>query len=195
MLYDPESHQRHSTRLENYDYAQEGAYFVTICTHQRECLLGQVVDTEMVLSDYGNLVQEGWLQSAAIRRELELDAFVVMPNHIHSVVALVPVTPPVGAHAVRPLRHGGHPLQRKPRSLGAFIAGFKSATTRRINELRDTPGALVWQRNYYDHIIRSERTLEYVRDYIATNPLRWHLDRENPGCTGVDDKDEGLFGG
>jgi len=186
VCHDLEKHYRHSIRLQNYDYTQEGAYFVTICAYQRECLLGQIVDGEMVLSEYGRIAQEEWLQSAAIRRELELDAFVVMPNHIHGVVAIISAVPHVGAHGVRP-------LQRKPRSLGAFIAGFKSTTTRRINEPRGTPNALVWQRNYYDHIIRSERALEYVRDYIATNPLRWHLDRENPGRTEVDDKDKRLF--
>ncbi len=93
---------------------------------------------------------------------------------------------------MRPLL-GVHSLRHPLRSLGAFIAGFKSVTTRRINKRRGTPDALVWQRNYYDHIVRSERALEYVREYIATNPLRWHLDRENPEHTGVDDKDEELL--
>lgn len=122
----------------------------------------------MVLSEYGRIVQEEWLQSAAICREIELDTFVVMPNHIHGIIV---IASEVGTHGVRPLP-GVRPLRRPPRSLGTFIAGFKSVTTRRINERRGTPDALVWQRNYYDHIVRSERALGYVWEYIVTNPLR-----------------------
>ncbi|GBD05453.1 hypothetical protein HRbin20_01036 [bacterium HR20] len=90
--------------------------------------------------------------------------------------------------------HSRAPLHRAPRSLGSFVAGFKSATTRQINEIRQTPRAPVWQRNYYEHIIRSDDALHRIREYIVTNPMRWHLDRENPDRTGRN-PDEGMWFG
>jgi len=199
--YDPQKHHRRSIRLKGYDYSQPGAYFVTICTHERARLFGRVVDEEMVLNAFGEIVWEEWFRSAEIRTEIELfaDEFVVMPNHIHGIVWIVETdvgTHGVGAHGVVGATdvgaHGRAPLRRPPRSLGAFIAGFKSAATKRINALRGTPGVPVWQRNYYEHIIRNpvrangRSPLHAIRRYIADNPLRWHLDRYNPAAAGAD---------
>jgi len=181
-------HHRRSIRLKGYDYTQPGAYFVTICTHQRQPLFGRVVDRNMVLNAYGEIVREEWFRSAEIRAEIVLfpDEFVVMPNHIHGIVWIVE-TGPVGATGRSPLPPRDQPPHGPaPRSLGSFIAGFKSAVTKRINALRGTPGTPVWQRNYYEHIIRHERALEAIRRYIAANPLRWHLDRYNPDALGPD---------
>jgi len=174
----PKSPRRRSLRLKGYDYSRPGAYFVTICTHDRVCLFGEVVEGEMVPNIFGRIVQEEWFRSAGIRQEIELrpDEFVVMPNHLHGIVWIIPAgvsMTPVGAH-------GRAPLRRAPRSLGAFVAGFKSTATRRINARRGTPGTVVWQRNYYEHIIRDERSLDRIREYIAANPLQWDLDIENP---------------
>ena len=187
-------HRRTSIRLKGWDYTQPGAYFVTICTHERVPLFGRVVDGEMVLNPYGEIVRDEWFRSAEIRAEIELfpDEFVVMPNHIHGIVWIVATDdpagydenarPPVGATGRSPLPPHGP----TPRSLGSFIAGFKSAVTKRINQMRGTPGARVWQRNYYEHIIRDERALNAIRRYIIDNPWRWHLDRYNPDATGPD---------
>ena len=186
----PKNHRR-SIRLKGYDYTQPGAYFVTICTHGREILFGHVVDGEMALNEYGEIVREEWFRSTEIRAEVELfhDEFVIMPNHIHGIVWIVETDNPsvVGAHG-HVGAHGRAPLlpQRPPRSLGSFIAGFKSIVTKRINTLRNTPGAPVWQRNYYEHIIRNDRALNAIRRYIAANPACWHLDRYNPNATGRD---------
>ena len=192
--YDPERHQRQSIRLRGWDYIQPGAYFVTICTHNRAHLFGQVVDGEMVLNVWGYIVWEEWFRSAEIRAEIELfpNEFVVMPNHIHGIVWIVAtddlagydenVHPMVGATGRSPLQ----PRGPAPRSLGSFIAGFKSTVTKRINTGRGTPGAPVWQRNYYEHIIRNERALNAIRRYIIDNPWRWHLDRYNPNAIGPD---------
>jgi REP element-mobilizing transposase RayT len=163
---------------------------VTICAHSQECLFGEIIDGEMRLNAYGEVVEEEWLRSAEIRSEIELDAFVVMPNHLHGIVIIMDhihlqSDPMVGAH-------GRAPLRREPRSLGSFIAGFKSAVTKRINSLRGTPGAPVWQRNYYEHIIRDEHDLACIREYIATNPLRWDQDTENPIHKERDDLDRWL---
>jgi REP element-mobilizing transposase RayT len=174
-----DKHRRRSIRLKDYDYSQAGAYFVTICTHKKECVFGNIVDGKMVLNEYGKVVQEEWYRSAKIRCEVELDAFVVMPNHIHGIVTIV------GAQGLAPLQHGHPPLQRRLRSLSTFITGFKSAATRRINNLRGSPYMAVWQRNYYEHVIRNEDDLSEIREYIVNNPLKWDLDSENPNNSGA----------
>jgi putative transposase len=124
----------------------------------------------MRLTDFGRIVSHEWEISATIRHELTLDAFVVMPNHVHGVVIIKESN--VGAT-------GGSPIRLRPRSLGSFLSGFKSATTKRINDLRRT-SVHVWQRNYYEHVIRDENSLQRIREYIVNNPQRWDSDRENP---------------
>jgi REP element-mobilizing transposase RayT len=189
MKFDPHKHHRRSTRLQGYDYTQHGAYFVTLCTHGRECLFGEIVNQTLVLNQYGEVVRDEWQRTAVIRPEVDLDVFVVMPNHLHFIVVITTDTPPVGAHGgLHP--HGGTPLPtpashantlyRAPRSLGSLIAGFKSASTKRINILRATPGAPVWQRGYYDQIVQGEPHLNQVRQYILSNPANWSHDSENP---------------
>jgi putative transposase len=181
MYYDPTRHHRRSIRLPAYDYTQPGGYFVTVVTHQRQCLFGEIVDGQVLVNGYGEAIREEWLWSARIRPEIRLDAFVVMPNHIHGIVIMG--EPIVGAHGRAPLQRAPLrrvPLHRAPRSIGSFIAGFKSAVTRRINEIRGTPGLPLWQRNYYEHIIRDEEELNRIRQYIIDNPSRWEDDAENP---------------
>lgn len=175
--------QRRSIRLKGYDYSRPGAYFLTMCTAERGCLFGVIADDAMSLNACGDIAAEEWLRSGEIRREIGLDAFVVMPNHVHGVVFInVGAIVDVGATGRSPVQHAGPP----PRSLGAFVAGYKSAVTVRINRVRDTPGAPVWQRNYYEHIIRDEAALERIRRYIAENPARWPHDRDNPAATTPD---------
>ncbi|MBL8045323.1 MAG: hypothetical protein JNL09_02220 [Anaerolineales bacterium] len=164
---------RRSLRLQNYDYAQAGAYFVTLCTHNRINLFGEIAQGEMHLSMTGQIVVEEWQRSTEIRREIELDEWVAMPNHLHGIVVIKNTDgrdPAVGAHGRAPLLH------RPPRSLGSFIAGFKSSAIKRINEIRQTPGVAVWQRNYYEHVVRDATDLHRIREYIASNVLRWQLD-------------------
>ncbi len=183
----PDLRRRRTLRLPGWDYAAAGAYFVTIVTHERWSLFGTVRDGAMTLSPCGNIVREEWLASAAIRREIELDTFVVMPNHVHGIVWIVETGPEGGwsrtgdpVAATRPGTHRGPPTVRRPRSLGAFVAGFKSAATKRINEIRGVSGSPVWQRNYYERVIRNDRELAAVQTYIEENPARWAEDRENP---------------
>ena len=134
----------------------------------------------MRLNDWGRIVHAEWFRSGQIRREIELDAFTVMPNHIHGIVRSV------GADGVRPAAasdtHTGDDVGARRAPLQAFIAGFKSATTRRIRGTSSSRGLAVWQRNYYEHIVRDEDELNKIREYIATNPLRWPQDRENPAA-------------
>jgi REP element-mobilizing transposase RayT len=195
MKYNPDTHHRRSIRLKHYDYSQPGAYFVTICTHDRECLFGEIVDNEMILNDYGKIVCEEWFLSTKIRNEIELyeNEFVVMPNHIHGIVWVnsndndfvnnVGATgrSPLQNQNYSPLQNGhlanyGKPHGTKNKSLSSFIAGYKSSVTKRINQIRQTPGMPVWQRNYYERIIRDEIELDKIREYILNNPLNWETD-------------------
>lgn len=182
---------RRSLRLRGYDYSQVGMYFITICTYGRELLFGEVVEVEMVVNQMGKVVEEEWLRTPALRPYVTLDEFVVMPNHVHGIIVFSDAgIRSVGAHSCAPLQQAR--LQRQPRSLGSLIAGFKSATTKRINNLRGSPGVLLWQRNYHEYVIRNEKDLSRIRDYILTNPLRWELDRENPARRGEDEFDRWL---
>ncbi len=175
MPDDDARHRRRSIRLPHYDYAQPGAYFVTICAHRRLCLFGDIAGSEMQLNAFGRIVEDEWRRSAEIRREILLDAFALMPNHVHGIVFIECVTDG-GATRRSPLPRPG-PARH---SLSSFVAGFKSATTIRINAIRQTPRQPVWQRNYYEHIIRDERDLDPIREYIVGNPANWPTDRENP---------------
>jgi len=182
---------RRSIRLAGHDYARPDAYFVTLCVQNRECLFGEVHGSQMRLNDFGRIVHEEWLRTPHIRPGIALDAFVVMPNHLHGILVIEPpltidppteTTPGRGNPRVAPT--GDFPMPDAnpgPRngSLGAIIALLKSATGRRINEIRHSPGVRVWQRNYYDHIIRHADALERIRWYIEMNPWKWERDREN----------------
>ncbi len=176
MNYNSQKHHRRSIRLKDYDYSQPGVYFVTICSWNRECLFGEIVDGEMRLNEYGMILQKEWLKSSEIRKEIELDEFVIMPNHFHGIVC-INVTGnikfPVGAN-------GRSPLRMKPKSLSSFMAGFKSSVTKQINQIRNHPGLPVWQRNYYERVVRNEMELFKIREYIQNNPMQWDIDGDNP---------------
>ena len=123
----------------------------------------------MVLNDVGKIVADEWMKSGEIRNEIELDEWVVMPNHFHGIVMVRRGDRPVApTPAVLPGPH--------PKSIGALMSGFKSAVTKRINQMRGTPGAKLWQRNYWERIIRDENELNRIREYIINNPLNWHDD-------------------
>ena len=190
MKYNPDIHHRRSIRLKGYDYSQGGVYFVTICTHNRECIFGKIVDNEMTLNDYGKIVYEEWFLSTKIRNEIRLyeNEFVIMPNHIHGIVWVI-YDDNVGATGRSPLqKHDRSPQQKnhlpyydnphgpKNKSLSSFIAGYKSSVTKKINQIRQTPCTPVWQRNYYEHIIRNEIELNKIREYILNNPMNWETD-------------------
>jgi putative transposase len=184
MKTNVEKHRRHSIRLPEYDYRQAGAYFITAVAHGRAALFGEIASGEARLSEFGKIVEDEWRKSSIIRREINLDVFVIMPNHIHGVVNIIDAG--VGATGRSPLRSGP-----PPRSLGAFVAGFKSAVTKRVNDLRHTPGLPVWQRNYYEHVVRNDEELLRIREYVLNNPVDWDNDRENPSLP-VDVKSTGM---
>ncbi len=173
MRYDPDTHARRSIRLPGYDYAQPGAYFVTLCVHQRECLLGEITDGEMMLNEFGRVVMECWPWLAKQYPHVTVDEWIVMPNHFHGILMIVDAVCRGGSRTA-PTNGTTH----KP--LGRLIGAFKTVSTKRINAIRDTPGLPVWQRNYYEHIIRNEEELNHIRQYIVANPRNWEFDQENP---------------
>ena len=183
--YDPRKHHRRSIRLRGYDYSQPGAYFVTICTYQKECLLGDVRAGEMALSPCGRIVQRAWDDLPNHYAYVELDAWVIMPNHVHGIMVLG--SDAAGACGVQPgLRPApaAFPSARR-HGLSEIMRALKSFSARRINRLRRSPGTPFWQRGFYDHIIRHHREMDAIRQYIANNPLKWEFDRDNPINIGI----------
>ena len=184
MTHHPESHRR-SIRLQGYDYTQSGAYFLTVVVQDRLCLFGDVVDQEMRTNEAGEMVRRVWERLSGRFPCIQLDAFVVMPNHVHGILLIdQPVGAPlVGAHrgAISPTRAttGVAP------TLGAVVGAYKSLTTRAYIEGVNA-GAWpsfrkrLWQRNYYEHVVRNDASLAELRQYILDNPARWAFDRENP---------------
>jgi REP element-mobilizing transposase RayT len=143
---------------------------VTACTKGRACLFGEVVSGELQLSEVGRIVTETWAWLTIQYPYVELDVFVIMPNHIHGII----VVQEKGGRG----RSQTAPTKRK--SLGRLIGAMKTVSTKSINQRRGTPGAAVWQRNYYEHVIRSDNSLNRIREYILDNPGQWNFDRENP---------------
>ena len=179
MAYNPRIHHRRSIRLQGYDYAQAGMYYLTLTTHGRERLFGEISANEMHLSDFGKIVLEEWQRTSVVRPEVELDEFVIMPDHVHGIMIIRAERNGVlcrGVSPYAPTRKSSDrvtPFRSPSRTLGAIIRGFKGASTKRINALRCTPCAPVWQRNYYEHIIRDGDDLDRIRAYIASNPDEW----------------------
>ncbi len=170
MKHNTDRHHRRSVRLKGYDYAQPGAYFVTVCTRDRECLFGEIVDGEVLLNLVGVAVRDEWLRTAQLRDNVALDAFVIMPNHFHGIVV---ITEGRGTARRAPTEQFGRPVAH---SIPTIMRAFKSATTKRTNEIRNNPGTPVWQRNYYEHVIRNETELNAIRQYILGNPANWQTD-------------------
>jgi putative transposase len=185
---------RHSIRLPGYDYSQPGAYFVTLVTHHRECSLGEISAWKMRLSLAG-AAAAAILQVLPAHFMVELDAWVVMPNHLHAILVLLN---PEGEASRQGWGHQQNlndwdalhlctqvsPLPPRGTirgSLGAIVQNYKSIAARRINAARGSPGSVVWQRNYYEHIIRSKVDYEHIWEYIQNNPRCWAEDTLRPG--------------
>ncbi|WP_192482859.1 MULTISPECIES: transposase [Cysteiniphilum] len=174
-----EKHYRHTVRLKGYDYAQKGAYFVTVCTHDKACLFGEIVDDKMMLNEMGEIVYNEWLNTSVLRNNIHCDVFVVMPNHIHGIIVINESAQSHGCMQYAPTDDGhvksdvyvepeelvqyAHTsdmfqakFQSPSQTVGAIVRGFKAAVTKQINALKQTRGETIWQRNYYEHVIRDE---------------------------------------
>ncbi len=180
MPFNPDIHHRRSVRLQGWDYSSPGMYYITICTHRRACLFGDVIDGEMRLNNLGRIAHDEWIRTENVRRNVDLDLFVVMPNHVHLLFVLNEQDSVGATRRVAPTTGGPTPSGPKSRSVGAIIGQYKPCVTRQINTLRSTSEARVWQRSFHDHIVRTESDLNRIRRYVAENPRKWHLDSDNP---------------
>ena len=147
--------ERKSTRLKTYDYTQTGAYFVTICTHNREHLFGEIVLDQMQLNHYGRIVHTQWQGLPSHYPHISIDTFIVMPNHTHAIIII---------------------HEQKQHGLSEIIRNLKTYSAKQINQLRDMANIAVWQRSFHDHIIRNEYSLNLIRQYIIYNPALWEKD-------------------
>ena len=231
MPYNSNIHHRRSIRLKVYDYTQQGAYFVTICTHQRNCLFGEIVDGEIKLNTNGEIARDSWLSIPRHFKNVELDEFVIMPNHLHGIIIIessevagealanqdlsqsfsevagealanqdfsqlfsevagealanqdFSKQQNLSGQCLAPTVHTGETVKingTKPQSLAAITQNYKSVSTRQINRMNKAKGNVIWQRNYYEHIIRNEEALNNIREYIVNNSINWVKDQENP---------------
>lgn len=197
--YNPKKHHRKSIRLSGYDYSQAGLYFVTICCQDKICRFGHVENGTMVLNEYGQIAHDEWVKTAQIRPNVQLHEFVVMPNHIHGIIQLLDIRRLGELHSPNhnelhslddnwgvcktPLRDNNWgvcktPLRGPSQTIGAIVRGYKSSVTKQINLLcaGDAPIKL-WQRNYYEHIIRNEQSYQRISEYIINNPAKWEGDK------------------
>jgi len=171
MKYNPEIHHRHSLRLQGYDYSKNGYYFVTIVVKDRLLLFGNVENETMILNDAGKMIENTWNNLPEYYTGVEIDCHVVMPNHLHGIIIL------------------NHKQNDKKLSLPNVIERFKSFTTYEyIEGVRNSnwepfQGKL-WQRNYFDSIIRDEKELNRAKRYMKNNPKDWDQDKENPNIAG-----------
>jgi putative transposase len=170
MKYNPEIHHRRSIRLKGYDYSQAGLYFITACTQHRQCLFGGVAKGEMVMNDAGKMVTQQWHDLSTRFNQIELHEFIVMPNHCHGIIKITVRVPLVGTLTEM--------------TVGNIVGAFKSLTTnayiKGVNQLNwEAFNGKLWQRNYYERIIRNQEAYLRISRYIQANPLRWQKDIYN----------------
>ncbi len=174
MDYNSNEHHRKSIRLKEYDYSEPNWYYVTICTYDRGNLFGRIKNGAMILNNYGKIVNEEWLRTKELRKNIDLDYFVIMPNHFHGILIIEgrDTARCVPTKVMENRKFGEIPRG----SLSAIIRSFKSAVSKRINSLRNLPAKEVWQKGFYEHIIRNENDLFNIRKYIELNSLQWDID-------------------
>jgi putative transposase len=172
MFYDPDKHHRRSIRLKGYDYSGPGAYYITLCTQERQCLFGEILKGKMRLNEMGHSVAYTW-NDLPNHYPVTLDACVVMPNHLHGILVL-------GTDVGAELKSAPTEQQATRPGLGEMIRALKTFSTRRINELQRRPGIQIWQRGYYERIIRNDLEMNRIRRYIQENPAQWERDAGNP---------------
>ena len=194
MPYNPTIHHRRTISLKDYDYSQAGLYFVTICVQNHSCLFGEIPDNEMILNDMGKTVEKCWLEIVQHYPDVVLHEYAVMPNHVHGIIELahnendVPSVraknfSPFGNNMQTPIGNDMQsgiigakdfsplpPPRGTSRTIGAIVRGFKIGVTKQL-------GFPVWQRNYWEHIIRNEQSYQNIANYIINNPMNWTNDK------------------
>jgi REP element-mobilizing transposase RayT len=173
MPYNPDIHHRRSIRLKDYDYTQAGAYFITICTKQKQCIFGDIKNGEMRLNALGAIADRCWQQIPIHFPNTALDIYIIMPNHLHSILWILESS----SKNKEPRKFGNIVTG----SIASIIRSYKAAVTKQINQICILEGvSLIWQGNYYEEIIRDEKNLNNIRKYIFENPINWNQDEEKP---------------
>ena len=189
--YNPTIHHRRSIRLKGYDYSQAGLYFITICCQDRVCRLGKIENGVMICNELGEIAYREWMKTAELRPQIELDAFMVMPNHIHGILKINEMNMDTlhspnnmgdnmgdnTGECNSPNNTGecNSPLRSPSNTIGAIIRGYKSSVTKQFGLMGFDEK--LWQRNYYEHIIRDEQSYQIISEYIINNPKKWADDK------------------
>ena len=160
--------RRKPTRLKNHDYSQAGYYFVTVCTYNRIELFGKIEVDQMVLNQFGNIAQNAWLDLPNHHKNIKLDEYIVMPNHIHGIIKTIHV----GNGPARSVN-----INEINDNLSIIIGSYKSAVTKQINRINPNP--FKWQKSFHDHIIRDDYSIYKIREYIINNHATWYTDENN----------------
>jgi REP element-mobilizing transposase RayT len=166
--------KRKSIRLRNYDYSQCGAYFITVCTEKRKCIFGDITNGKMILNNCG-IIAEKELLKLNNETDVNLESYVIMPNHIHMIFEF-----PTDVGAIHELPSKMSIKERRKMKLPKVVGKYKMLASKEINMIRKTPGKKLWQRNYWDHIIRDENDFNVISEYVENNPTKWDLDKLNP---------------
>ena len=188
MKFNPKLHHRQSIRLKGYDYSQSGSYFITICARERECIFGEIKEGKTILSHLGQLVEQEWLALPHRFPHIDLDEYVVMPNHFHGIIHIVGAglaSAQIASAQIEEPQSTPEQLDTAPHisTLGDIICAFKSLVFKRHydlirnNHLDEV--AKCWQRNYWERIIRNHQEYNNIQNYIITNPERWSRDSDN----------------
>ncbi len=193
MIYDPKKHHRRSIRLKGYDYSKPGMYYVTIVTHNHKCFFGKIENGKMILNEYGEIAQQCWTEITRRFPNIEIDEYIIMPDHIHAIIKIT--NPPVGTTlAVVPDKTDGAVVpdkiinnfgtytdtnitDTKPPSLGDIVGAYKSIVSNKcllVFKQKNQYMGKLWQRNYYEHIIKNNTRLSRIRKYIINNPANWN---------------------
>jgi putative transposase len=173
MMYNSDIHHRHSIRLKGYDYSQTGMYFITICVHDKVHLFGEIFNHKMILNSAGEIAKKCWLEIPNHYPNVILHEYVIMPNHVHGIIEIINA---VGVQNFEPLPPQKNRYQKIiPCSIGSIIRGFKIGVTKWFH--KNTNIIDLWQRNYYEHIIRNEKSHNNISEYIINNPINWQKDR------------------
>jgi putative transposase len=167
---------RRSIRLKGYDYSADGAYFITICVGNRECLLGEINDGQMIINEYGSIVRDVWEDLPDRVSDIDLDEYIIMPNHFHAIILIN--KSPESTEIHKDLDIDDIKARRKM-ILPKVVGRFKMLAAKAINQSREIEGSF-WQRNYYERVIRSEEDCQIVRQYIINNPVQWEMDEHHP---------------
>jgi len=188
MRFNPKIHHRRSIRLQGYDYSQPGLYYITICTQNKACIFGKINNGKMVLNGAGTMIKTIWSEIPVHYHGFDIHEFVVMPNHIHGIIQIISNPAPVGTGPRACPDNDGQPIKGQPQGIAPTMTlfdimhRFKSFTTNQYNKGVKQNNwhpfdKKLWQRNYYEHVIRNEKSYDQICEYIATHTLHWQDDK------------------